>query len=188
MKNLIFTVIAVISALIGNAQNGGQYVENNSVKLQYSGFSAGNYYVTITNKKDCAGVFRYDYNGNTGDLTLAAFADTLINIGTSISGVIKAKSTAHCSGFNDNGWVELSLSITPLRFVKSSAEFLPATDEIKVDFTIADATNIDRIIIEVSIDGGKTYRQLGLAWPDPLQPNHAYSIKISANSVRGLKK
>lgn len=187
MKHVILAVITALCTLSTSAQNGGQYVENNSVKLQFSGLINGNYYVTITNKKECAGIFKFDYNGATSEFPLPGFGDTLLKVGTSIQGVVKTKSTAHCSGYNDNGWVELCLSVTPLRFIKSSAEFLPTTDEILVQFTVADVSNIDRIIIEVSIDGGKTYRQLGLVWPDALQPNKAYSVKISAASVRAGK-
>lgn len=187
MKHLIIAVITALCTLSTAAQNGGQYVENNSVKLQFAGLISGNYYVKIINKKSCTGWFKYDYNGQDKEFAIAANDDTLLKVGTSINGVIKVKNTTRCSGYNDNGWVELCLSVTPLRFVSSTAKFLPDTDQILVEFTVADVSNIDRIVIEVSIDGGKTYRQLGLVWPDPLQPNKNYSVKISAASVRAGK-
>lgn len=186
MKRLILAVILAVITLCSSAQNGGQYNQNNAVRLTFMGLIDGNFYMKVTNRLLVASSFRFDNTGTVTQFNLKAFADTMINMGKSINGVVKVKNLNPLP-LVDNGWVELCLAVTPLRFVSSTAKFLPTTDEILVEFTVADVSNIDRIVVEVSVDGGKTYRQLGLVWPDLLQPNKNYSVKISAASVRAIK-
>lgn len=187
MKHLILAVIiTALCTLSGNAQNGGQYNQNNAVRLTFMGIINGDFYMKVTNRLIVPSSFKFDNTGAVSTFSLGALKDTLINMGKSINGVVKVKNQNPLP-FIDNGWVELCLTVTPLRFVSSTARFLPTTDEILVEFTVADVSNIDRIVVEVSIDGGKTYRQLGLVWPDPLQANKSYSVKISAASVRAIK-
>lgn len=179
-------VITALCTLTSTAQNGGQYEQNNAVRLQFMGTINGDLYVKVTNRIAYVSDFRFDYNGNGSTFTLKANSDTLIKMGKNINGIVKVRNLSSRPHV-DNGWVELCLVVTPLRFVSSTARYLEDTDEIVVDFTVADVSNIDKIVVEISVDGGKTYKQLGLVWPEPLKINKLYSVKISAARVRALK-
>jgi hypothetical protein len=186
MKRLILAVTMAVVTLCATAQNGGQYNQNNAVRLTFMGLISGDYYMKVTNRLLVASAFKYDYNGNVSTFSLGALKDTLINMGKSINGVIKVKNTSPFP-FVDNGWVELCLAVTPLRFVSSTATYDKVKDEVLVTFTVADVSNIDRIVVELSIDGGRTYRQLGLVWPENLQGNKTYNVRISAATIRAIK-
>lgn len=185
MKHLILAVITALCTLNASAQNGGQYNQNNAVRLTFMGIINGNFHMKVTNRLIVTSNFRYDYNGNDVQFPLGALKDTLINMGKSINGVIKVKNL-NPFPFVDNGWVELCLTVTPLQFVSSTAKFIEATDEIRIDFTVADVSNISRINVEVSVDGGHTYLTVGLVWPEALKANKAYSITIPAARVRAM--
>lgn len=187
MKHLILAVITALCTLSSNAQNGGQYNQNNAVRLTFMGIINGDFHMKVTNRLIVQSNFRYDYNGNDVQFPLGALKDTLINMGKSINGVIKVKNL-NPFPFVDNGWVELCLTVTPLQFVSSTAKFIEVTDEIKIDFTVADVSNISRINIEVSVDGGRTYLTVGLVFPEALKANKSYSISIPAARVRAMSQ
>lgn len=184
MKRLIFTLSILMISLFSFAQNGGQSEQNNAVRLTFMGLINGNFYVKVTNRLFVTSGFKFDNTATTSTFNLGPLKDTLIKMGKSINGIVKVKNTNPFPGV-DNGWVEICLVVSPLKFISSRATYLEDTDELKVEFTVADVSNISRIDLEVSIDG-KTYYPLGLTFPEPLKENKTYSIKISANRIRAL--
>jgi hypothetical protein len=52
MKNLISTLFCLFFITAGMSQNGGQYPENNSVKLEYLGGGK----IKVTNKQSCESI------------------------------------------------------------------------------------------------------------------------------------
>lgn len=186
MKHLIFAVITALCTLTSAAQNGGQSEQNNAVRLTFMGLINGNFYVKVTNRLIVTSQFKFDNTKTTSTFNLGGFKDTLINMGKSINGIVKVKNNNPFPGV-DNGWVEICLVVSPLRFVSSRATYLEDTDELKIEFTVADVSNISRIDLEVSIDG-KTYYPLALTFPEPLKENKSYYIKLPANRIRALIK
>jgi predicted lactoylglutathione lyase len=186
MKHFLFSVLASLAMLSASAQNGGQSEQNNAVRLTFMGQIGGSLYVKVTNKLLVASSFKFDNTVTTSSFNLGALKDTLINMGAKINGIVKVKNTNPLP-FVDNGWVEMCLVVSPLKFVSSSAVYLKESDEILVTFTVADVSNIDRIVIEASIDGGKTVRQVGLAWPFVTPMQQTYKVKISVGALRAMK-
>lgn len=186
MKHFLLSVLTSLLVLSASAQNGGQYEQNNAVRLTFMGQINGYLYVKVTNRLLIPSSFKFDNTATTSTFNLGALKDTLINMGKSISGIVKVKNTTALP-FVDNGWVELCLVVSPLRFVNSSATYRKETDEIIVTFTIADVSNIDRIVVEASIDNGKTVKQFGLTWPEVTPMQKTYTVKISAGALRAIK-
>jgi hypothetical protein len=133
----------------GMAQNGGQYPENNSVKLEYIGGGK----VKVTNKQAVTSIIRLNDSKTEGDLSIPASSfviyilpnDLLTNIH------IKAKCTTN-AGNTDFGWVELFLSSLPLKFVGFDLvnDYGPLCT---VKFTVAEVVNVKQFYILTSTDG-----------------------------------
>jgi len=122
MKILIFAIL-LATTLTTMAQNGGQYPENNSVKLEWSGVN-----VKITNKQSCSSVIR---PSGTAD--------------------VKAKNTTNC-GNSDYGQVELTLIATPLKFLSYGFTAL-GNNDVQAQFETAETVNVKTFNILASKDG-----------------------------------
>ncbi len=148
MRILILALLIGIS-INGMAQNGGQYPENNSVKLEYIGGSK----VVVTNKQSCTSVIRLNDSQTEGDITIAGNSSFIyilpINLTTNIR--VKAKNTTNC-GSTDFGWVELYLSSLPLKFIGFDLvnDYGPL---VTVKFKVAEVVNVHHFNILVSTDG-----------------------------------
>ncbi len=157
------------------AQNGGQYPENNSVKLEWAGTS-----VLITNKQSCESIIRVTYSQSTVDLTIAANSSMIFMPPAAVA-IIKAKNTTNC-GNSDFGLVELSLVVTPVKFV--SFDFTPAGNkEVLVTFKTTETSNIRRYDILISKDG-VNYTAIDSVKADQVTPNRTYSIKINTSNIK----
>jgi hypothetical protein len=148
MKHLILAPLIGIS-INGMAQNGGQYPENNSVKLEYIGGGK----VKVTNKQAVTSIIRLNDSQTEGDLSIPANSFALYilppNLLTNIH--IKAKCTTN-AGNTDFGWVELYLSSLPLKFVNFNLTNDYGT-LCTAKFTVADVVNVKQFYIFVSTDG-----------------------------------
>ena len=144
MRILIFALFIGIS-INGMAQNGGQYPENNSVKLEWAGTS-----VKVTNKQSCESVIHVSYAQSDVDLTIAGNSSVIFMPPAAVA-TIKAKNTTNC-GNSDYGLVELSLTAMPLKFVNFDLTNDYGT-LCTVKFTVAEVDNVHHFNILVSTDG-----------------------------------
>jgi len=175
MKVLILALLGSFLISIGMAQNGGQYPENNSVKLEWVGTS-----VQVTNKQSCESVIRVAYAQSEVNLTIAANS-SLIFMPPAAVATVKAKTTTNCGG-TDFGWVEISLSVMPVKFV--SFEFtLMGNKEVSVTFETAETSNISRYYILISNDG-INYQRIDSIPADKVIQNRKYSIRVNTSSFK----
>jgi hypothetical protein len=148
MKHYIL-ILSLLITMDGMAQNGGQYPENSSVKLEYIGGAK----VVVSNKQSCTSVIRLNDSQTEGDITIAGNSSFIYilpaNLTTNIR--VKAKSTTNC-GSTDFGWVELYLSALPLKFVGFDLTNDYGT-LCTAKFTVADVVNVKQFYILVSTDG-----------------------------------
>lgn len=174
MKHLIFSLLGTILMMTGIAQNGGQYPENNSVKLEWSGTS-----VKVTNKQPCESVIQVSYSQSDVDLTIPGNSSVIFMPPAAVA-TIKAKNTTNC-GSSDFGWVELTLSAMPTKFV--SFDFTPiGNKEVVVTFETAETSNIRSYRVLISTDG-VNYRAIDSLKADASTPNKRLSPKTVNNSV-----
>jgi hypothetical protein len=174
MKCLILALFMGIG-FYSMGQNGGQYPENNSVKLEWAGTS-----VKITNKQACESIIRVTYSQTSVDLTIAGNSSMIFMPPAAIA-TIKAKNTTNC-GNSDFGLVELSLVVTPVKF--ASFDFEPiGNKEVLVTFKTTETSNIKQYNILISIDGVH-YKAIDSVKADQVTPNRTYSIKINTSNFK----
>ncbi len=157
------------------AQNGGQYPENNSVKLEWVGTS-----VKVTNKQSCESIIRVTYSQSSIDLTIAGNSSVILMPPAAVA-TIKAKNTTNC-GNSDFGLVELTLIVTPVKFESFAFEPL-GNKEVLATFKTAETSNIRRYDILMSIDGVH-YTAIDSVKADQVTPNRTYSIKINTSNFK----
>lgn len=172
MKNLILALFGTLLMITGIAQNGGQFPENNSVKLEWSGTS-----VLVTNKQTCESVIRVSYAQSDVDLTIAANSSVIFMPPAAVA-TVKAKNTTNC-GNSDFGQVELSLSAMPVKFVSFDFKAV-GNKEVLVTFTTAETSNIKQYNILISTDG-VTYHKIDSVKADLVTPNRTYSLKVNTS-------
>jgi len=172
MKKTLLALWLALCSLLTLAQNGGQYSENPSIRLEYAGAQGSTFYVRIVNKKTVQITVKVDYAGQFTNVTIPASGTYMWPLGTSL--VINAKNL-DCGG-NDCGWVELCITSLPAKFTQFTCEHISGDDYL-IKFTIAEAKNVKQFNVQLSIDG-KTYNDVALTWPDELQPNKQYQLKI----------
>jgi hypothetical protein len=172
MKILILALLGSFLISTGMAQNGGQYPENNSVKLEWVGNS-----VKVTNKQLVESVIKVAYAQTEVDLTIAANSSVLFMPPAPVA-TIKAKCLTN-AGSTDFGWVELSLSAMPTKFVSYDFQAI-GNKEVLVTFETAETSNVKKYNILISFDG-VNYKILDSIKADQVTPNRKYSIKVNTS-------
>lgn len=179
MKRLFLTLCIAVASLFATAQNGGQHNENGAVRIDYLGLIDGSYKALITNKLNKQAIIKVEYKNSFTEHTVASNSSIYFDLGvhpTSFS--IKAKNTM-CGG-NDCGWVELCLTGLPAKFKNVAFEY--ATNILK--FEVTDVFNVSHFNIQLSLDSGKTYKNIALVFPDPLKPNTVYRVKLDLKTKK----
>lgn len=179
MKRLFLTLCITVASLFAAAQNGGQHNENGAVRLDYIGLVNGSYKALITNKLNKQAIIKVDYKNQFTDHTLAANSSVYYDLGAQPTSFLLRAKSLMCGG-SDCGWVELCLTGLPVTFKNVSFEL--ATNTLK--FEVVDVFNVSHFNIQLSVDGGKTYKNIALVFPDPLQPNTTYSVKLDLKTKK----
>lgn len=174
MRILFLTLLIGIS-VFSMAQNGGQYPENSSVKLEWVGTS-----VKVTNKQSCQSVIRVTYSQTEVDLTIPGNS-SLIFMPPAAVATIKAKNTTNCH-YTDFGWVELRLTAMPVKFVSFDFEPL-GNKEVLVTFETAETSNINAYEILAS-QNGIDYTVVAVIPADQITPNKKYSLKLNLSKFK----
>ena len=160
--NLVLALLLAIS-ITTMAQNGGQFPENGSVKLEYAGGGK----IKVHNKQIGEAVIKVDDGITNVDLIVPASSFVLFTIsnGLTTNFTVKAKTTTNWGG-TDFGMVELFIANLPLKFVSFSTTRISDT-EFWVNFEIAEATNVKQFNIKASPDG-KVYKTITILFPDEI--------------------
>jgi hypothetical protein len=171
MKQLIFALL-MATTMISFGQNGGQYPENGSVKLEYVGHGQ----VKVTNKQTCTAVIRLNDSKTVSDLTVNGNSYVLYQLPADLTvGVdIKAKTTTNCGG-TDFGQVELFIAnVMAVTFTKFSVD-LVSGNTYSVNFDIANPSNVKAYNIQVSTDN-KTWHTMTTLPHDPNKYHYSTNV------------
>lgn len=108
-------MLSLAASLSTFAQNGGQSNENNSVKIEFGGFTQNGYsIIKVLNKQSCVADIQTKANGVT---TIKSYQpnsmDTVHLMLTGTNAKVQSKTTTNCGGA-DFGQVELNLNIVAL--------------------------------------------------------------------------
>jgi hypothetical protein len=94
-------------------QNGGQFNENNSIRLQYLGYNSGTHTFKIVNKQNCEVTIRTKVDTESAiDMQTLSNDSFYVNVPRSNPGNVKfrVKSETSCSQNIDMGWLEINTS------------------------------------------------------------------------------
>lgn len=158
MKTMI--LICALFPIISMAQsgNGGQSAENNFGKLEYVGYSNGEYVLSATNKQSCTINTKFEWVGHDSVISIAGNTTVIIRLpGNAISMTkIRSKPLDRCeSGSSDLGWLEIwSPASLPIKFNYFQGTRISDT-KMKLQFDVEDPDNEGKLIIQVSFDAKK---------------------------------
>ncbi len=175
MKQLCLLLFMITTWLMSSAQNGGQYAENNSVKVeQLVGLVNSKMQVKVYNKQDCNVTIRISYGNTHINVFVSSNSSKVVLIPLNIT-KIQVKTETNC-GCADFGQVELQLNKSlPITF-----KYLNVTrigNEYNVTFEASSTDGEGQFNIQVSSDG-INFKTVAIILPDPIVVNKIYNIKI----------
>ena len=121
---LIFTLLSLLS-LFGYSQNGGQFFENNVIKVFYLGYSFGEHTFRVCNKQSCEARIRTKADQDPAvDIQVIPDSCAIVSVPRPNPTNIKfrAKAETSCPSFTnpDMGWLELNTSNFALNLVEGN--------------------------------------------------------------------
>ena len=121
---LIFTLLCLLS-FFGYSQNGGQFPENNVIRIEYLGYFNGNHTARVCNKQDCEARIRTKADQDPAvDVIVPANECVIVTVAkpTSISILFRAKAETSCPSFTnpDMGWLETTFISSILSLVEGN--------------------------------------------------------------------
>ena len=125
MKKFLILTLFLISSFFGFSQNGGQFFENNVIKVEYLGYFNGNHTVKVCNKQTCQARIRTKADQDPAvDVIVPpnACVIVLVDRPTSASVLFRAKAETSCPNFTnpDMGWIEINLLSSVLNLVEDN--------------------------------------------------------------------
>ncbi len=121
---LIFTLLSLLS-LFGYSQNGGQFFENNVIKVFYLGYSNGLHTFRVCNKQSCEARIRTKADQDPAvDIQVLPDSCVIVSVSrpTPASVKFRAKAETSCPSFTnpDMGWLELNTADFVLHLVEGN--------------------------------------------------------------------
>jgi hypothetical protein len=150
-------LICALFPLFSMAQtgNGGQSAENNFGKLEYVGYSNGEYVLNATNKQSCTATHKFEWLGKDSVISLPPNLPTIIRLpGAAVANTkIKSKPLDRCEpGSSDMGFLEVtSQTSLAVKFNYFEGTLLP-DNRLKLHFSVEDTDNDGKFTISVSFD------------------------------------
>jgi hypothetical protein len=150
-------LICALFPLFSMAQtgNGGQSAENNFGKLEYVGYSNGEYVLSATNKQTCTATHKLEWLGKDSVISLPPNSPTIIHLpGAAVANTkIKSKPLDRCEpGSSDMGFLEVVSPVSlPITFNYFSGTLISST-KMKLEFSVEDTDNDGKFTISVSFD------------------------------------
>jgi hypothetical protein len=124
MKTLITTLLTLFS-LIAGAQNGGQFYENNVIRITYLGYDSGVHLFRVCNKQTCGARIRTKADQDKAvDVQVDSADCVIVHIFRSTPAPIlfRAKAETSCVSNPDMGWLEINTALVPLSLNEKAEE------------------------------------------------------------------
>jgi hypothetical protein len=108
---LIFTLLCLLS-FFGYSQNGGQFPENNVIRVEYLGYFNGNHTARVCNKQTCEARIRTKADQDPAvDIIVPPNSCVIVTVTrpTSAAVLFRSKAETSCPSFTnpDMGWLEV---------------------------------------------------------------------------------
>lgn len=168
MKTTIYLTLLLFGFLTSNAQNGGQFFNNNVIRIHYMGYSSGTHTFKVVNKQNCDVRIRTKADNDPAvDISVPGSDSFYVNVfrGNPDNVKFRVKAETSCPSFTnpDMGWLELNTSGFILNLV------------IGNEISFVRGPNI----LELSINGGIYKSKYGL---------QNYSESIFIYDMMGLSR
>ncbi len=140
MKTVITTLLLMLIYTASLAQNGGQFFENNVIKIFYLGYSFGEHTFRVCNKQNCEARIRTKADQDPAiDIQVRPDSCVIVSVFRSNPANIKfrVKAETSCPSFTnpDMGWLELNTSNFALNLVEGNS-ILVVRGPYKLDLSI----------------------------------------------------
>jgi hypothetical protein len=115
----------MLFSLIAGAQNGGQFFENNVIRVEYVGYFNGQHTFKVHNKQNCQARIRTKADQDPAiDIQVPPNSHVLVYVTrpTSASILFRAKAETFCISNPDMGWLEINTALTPLSLNEDISE------------------------------------------------------------------
>jgi len=128
MKKFLILPILTLLSLLSRAQNGGQFYQNNVIRLEYLGYAAGTHTFKVVNKQNCQVTIRTKADTDAAiDIVVPANDFFYANVFRVNPGNVKfrVKAETSCPNFanSDMGWLELNTSNFTLPLDETQYEY-----------------------------------------------------------------
>lgn len=125
MKKFLITILLCLSTLLSKSQNGGQFFENNVIKVFYLGYSSGTHTFRVCNKQNCEARIRTKADQDPAiDIQVSADSCVIVSVDRPTPNNVKfrAKSETSCPNFTnpDMGWLELNTADFVLNLMENN--------------------------------------------------------------------
>lgn len=121
MKHFLILTLILLTSLFTKAQNGGQFYENNVIRIHYLRYDSGTHTFKVVNKQNCEVRIRTKADTDAAiDFIVAAGDSFYVDVfrGNPSNVKFRVKAEVSCPNFQnpDMGWLELNTSgfILPL--------------------------------------------------------------------------
>lgn len=158
------------------SQNGGQFSETPSLKIEFSGQLPNmENIITVTNKVNCQADITLMYNGNRTK-TVPSLAQDTFHVTLFQSCALKARTNPDCQTPN-YGVVELNLcQILPLKLTYLEVRKVNQS-EIEVIFEVSEISKISHLNFQISQDG-LNFKTIDIMLGKDVTPNKRITKKI----------
>lgn len=125
MKKFLFLILFLLFSLFGYSQNGGQFFENNVIKIFYLGYSNGLHTFRVCNKQSCEARIRTKADQDPAiDVQVKPDSCVIVSVSRSNPANVKfrVKAETSCPSFTnpDMGWLELNTADFVLHLVEGN--------------------------------------------------------------------
>jgi hypothetical protein len=162
-----FLFLLLLLSLNAVSQNGGQFFENNLIRINYLGYSNGLHTFKVCNKQTCETRIRTKVDQDPAiDIVVEALQCGTVTVARSTNAniIFKAKAETFCTSKPDMGWIELNTALLTLPLIETNYVFIdrgPNKLEISIKNGIFKSsftnTNYTQTIRVFSLSGKKLY-------------------------------
>ena len=180
MKTVI-TALLMLFSLIARAQNGGQFFENNVIRIQYLGYSSGKHSFKVVNKQVCEARIRTRAEQDPAvDIQVIANDSSVVQVSrlTPQTIIFKVKAETSCVSNPDMGWLEINTGTLSLPLNEDTKQQIQEKRGILV--------KLSRGVLTVTTNDNITYNQTVEVYSVNGIKQYYKSFRMNKNSVLDL--
>jgi hypothetical protein len=181
MKRILTILLFLLFSIVGYSQNGGQFFENNVIRIQYLGYSLSKHSFKVVNKQVCEARIRTRAEQDPAvDIQVIANDSSVVQVSrpTPQAIIFKAKAETSCVSNPDMGWLEINTGRLPLPLNEDTKQQIQEKRGILV--------KLSRGVLTVTTNDNITYNQTVEVYSVNGIKYYYKSFRMNKNSVLDL--